>query len=165
MQKAGLIRKFVPVFSPESVSRGVLAIVTLKLEPTSAERVARSLAKLTEAEHVYMTTGESIALKLGLESVHDLEPFLKQHVLRRPGVTVTSSQIVTNVVKEETPSFVPTALTMDLKCDYCHGKVTSSRPYTISIGSSHYYFCCKTCRKDYLEKHGSRLGRLRRAQA
>jgi len=164
MQKAGLIRKFVPVLSPESVNRGVCALITLKLEATSPEKVAHDLAKLAEAEHVYTTTGESITLKVGLENVRDLVPFLRQHVLQRGGVTVSSSQIITNVVKEEPPSLVPTALTMDLACDYCQGEVTSSRPYTISVGSSHYYFCCKTCKRDYLEKHGSKLAKLRRAK-
>jgi YHS domain-containing protein len=82
-------------------------------------------------------------------------------VLGRSDVSLASSQIVTSVVKEEPPSLLSGVLTMDLECDYCHGKVSSSRPYTISVGSSHYYFCCRTCKREYLEKHGSRLAKLR----
>ena len=53
-------------------------------------------------------------------------------------------------------------LTLNLKCDYCHGEVTSSRPYTIAAGPSHYYFCCRTCKKDYMAKYGPRLAMIPR---
>lgn len=163
MTKAGLIKKFVPVLSPDSVNRGVLALVTLKVDATYAEKVAKDLAKLPQVEEVYTTTGQNITLKVALESVQGLEPFLKGNVLGRPGVGVSSSQIVTSVFKDEPPSLLPSVLTMNLKCDYCHGEVASSRPYTIAVGSSHYYFCCRTCKKDYLEKHGARLAKMSRS--
>jgi DNA-binding Lrp family transcriptional regulator len=162
MRKAGLIKKFVPVFSPDSVNRGVLALVTLKIDAATADKVANDLSRLPEVEDVYMTTGQSISLKLALERVQSLEPFLKENVLGRPGVDVTSSQIVTSVVKEEPASLLPDTLSLHLKCDYCQGDVTSSRPYTIAVGSSHYYFCCKTCKGDYLDKYGARLAKLGR---
>lgn len=162
MTRAGLIKKFVPVLSPDSVGRGVLVLVTLKVDTTSAEKVAKDLARLREVEHVYMTTGQSLTLKVALDDVKDLEPFLKRNVAAKPSVRVTGNQIITRVVKEEPPSLLPTTLTMNLKCDYCHGEVTSSRPYTIAVGSSHYYFCCKTCRRDYLDKHGARLAKMTR---
>ena len=75
---------------------------------------------------------------------------------------MTSSQIITSIVKEEPASLLPGGLAMNLKCDYCGGDVTSSRPYTVAAGSSHYYFCCKTCRKDYLAEHGKRLAKISR---
>ena len=165
MKKAGLITKFVPVISPGSVERGVLALVTLKVDPRSAEKFVKVLARLPEVEHLYTTTGQNVTLKVALEDVRDLEPFLKDWVLQRPGVAVTSSEIITSVIKEEQPSYVLGAMTMNLKCDYCHGEVGSSRPHTIAFGSSHYYFCCKTCKKEYLEVHGERLAKLRHTQS
>jgi hypothetical protein len=78
---------------------------------------------------------------------------------------VASSQIVTSIVKEEPPSRLPSDLTINLKCDYCHGEVTSSRPYTLAAGPSHYYFCCRTCRKAYLDKYGARLAKLGRSDS
>ena len=161
MKKAGLIKKFVPILSLESINQGVLALVTLKVEPSSAEKFLRGLTELPEVEHLYTTTGQNVALKLALEEVRSLELFLKERVLGRPGVTLTSSEIVTSVMKEEQLSRVPGALTMNLKCDYCHGQVTSARPYTIVVGSSHYYFCCKTCKREYLDKYGDRIAKLR----
>jgi DNA-binding Lrp family transcriptional regulator len=165
MKRAGLIKKFVPILSADSVDRGVLALVTIRVASTFAEKFARDLAKLEEVEDVYMTTGQGITLKVVLGSVRDLQPFLSKISAGRPGIEVTSSQIITSVVKEEAPSLLPRVLNLNLKCDYCDGQVTSGRPYTISVGASHYYFCCKTCKKDYLERYGAKLAKLGHTQA
>ncbi len=161
MMKAGLIKKFVPILASDSVSRGITALVTIKVGSASAQKIANDLAMLREVEAVYMTTGQSITLKVTLDAVQGLQSFLAENLLRKRGIDVTSSQIVTSTVKDEPPSLQPSIVSMNLKCDYCSGDVTSSRPYTIAAGSSHYYFCCKTCRKAYLEKHGKRLAKLR----
>ncbi len=163
MTKAGLIKKFVPVLSGASVDRGVLVLLTLKVGFQAAERVAKSLAKLHEVEEVYVTSEQTVVLKVALDNLHDLQPFLKRNVLGREGTEVKESQIVTSVVKEEPPSRLPGRMNIDLKCDYCHGDVTSNRPYTLAAGPSHYYFCCRTCRKAYLEKYGARLAKLGRS--
>lgn len=165
MRKAGLITKFVPVLSAGAVDRGVTALISLKVDAASTEKVAMDLAELPEVEHLYTTTGQNITLKVALQNVQALERFLKDKVVWRIGVDVTSSQIITSVVKEEPSSLVPNGLTISLRCDYCHGEVSSSKPYTISVGSSHYYFCCKTCKRDYLDKHRARLAKLRDCQA
>jgi DNA-binding Lrp family transcriptional regulator len=162
MTKAGLIKKFIPIISGDSVNRGVTALVTLKAGSASIQEIADGLAIIREVGAVYMTTGQSITLKVTLDGVQSLQSFLTENVLKRRGIEVTSSQIVTSTVKEEPPSLLPTTLVMNLKCDYCGGDVTSSRPYTLAAGPSHYYFCCKTCRKDYLEEHGKRLAKMSR---
>jgi len=162
MTKAGLIKKFVPVLSADSVSRGALALVTLAVDSRSAEKVAKDIAGLREVQTVYMTTGQGVTLKVALDGAQALQPFLKRNVLGRSRVKVTSSQIITSVVKEEPASMLPSELAMNLECDYCHGEVSSNRPYTIVSGPSHYYFCCKTCRKAYLDKFGRRLGKIRK---
>jgi DNA-binding Lrp family transcriptional regulator len=160
MMKAGLIKKFVPVLAPDAVERGVLALVTVRVASGVPERFAKDLAKFGEVEEVYTTTGQSVSFRVSLDSVQGLEAFLKRNVLGRTGVEVTSSEIVTGIVKEEPRSLLPGALTMNLECDYCHGEVSSSRPYTMVVGSSHYYFCCKPCKSEYLVRHGARLARL-----
>ena len=162
MTKAGLIKKFVPVLSADSVNRGALALVTLAVDSRSAEKVAKDFAGLREVQNVYMTTGQGVTLKVALDGAQELQPFLKRNVFGKPKVKVTSSQIITSVVKEEPGLTLPSELTMNLECDYCHGAVTSNRPYTLVAGPSHYYFCCKTCRKAYLDKFGHRLGKIRK---
>jgi DNA-binding Lrp family transcriptional regulator len=162
MKRAGLIKKFVPVLSSDSVHPGVMALVTLEAGSASLQKIADDLAELREVEAVYMTTGQSITLKVNLDSARELQSFLARNILKRRGADVTSSQIITSTVKEEPASLLPGSLIMNLKCDDCGGDVTSSRPYTIAAGSSHYYFCCKTCRKDYLVEHGKRLAKISR---
>jgi len=158
MRKSGMIKKFVPIISPDSINRGVFAIVSLTVNSSSVEKVARDLSKLPNVENVYLTTGQGLTLKVALDEVAGLQTFLNNALLARHGVSVVSSQIITSVVKEEPASFSPSTLTMNLKCDYCHEEVTRARPYSISAGPSHYYFCCKTCRNAYLDKFASRLG-------
>lgn len=160
MMKAGLIKKFVPVLSADSVDRGVLALVTLKTTSAAAQRIAGNLAELREVEAVYMTTGQCITLKVTLDRAQGVQPFLAKNLLKRRGVEVTSTQIITSTVKEEPASLLPRGLVMNLKCDYCGEDVTSSRPYTLAAGPSHYYFCCKTCRNGYLEEHGKSLAKI-----
>ncbi len=157
MMKAGLIRKFVPLLSPDSVHPGVLALVTIKVDSGSLEKTAKNLAKRGEVEDVYVTTGQSVTLKLSLESVQALHSFMSENLAKKAGVDVVSSQIITHVIKDDPPSLLPSILTMNLKCDYCDGAVTSNRPYTLAAGPSRYYFCCKTCKREYLEMHGARL--------
>ena len=149
--KSGTIRKFIPVLSPDS-NQGIEALVTLRVDSTSTEEVATRLAELREIESVYMTTGQGITLKISLEAAQDLQPFLSENI-PKVGVRVTSSQIVTGTVKEEPSSLVPKALVINLKCDYCGGPITARRPYTLAFGRSHHYFCCKTCRKEYMGAH------------
>jgi len=160
MLKSGLIKKFVPILSTDSNS-GVFAIVSLKMNSSSVGKLARDLSKRPEVENVYMTTGQGLTLKVALDDVAGLQAFLSQAIFVRPGVSVASSQIITSVVKEESAPFSPSKLTMNLKCDYCHEEVARARPYTMSAGPSHYYFCCKTCRDAYLDKFGSRLSKTK----
>jgi Lrp/AsnC family leucine-responsive transcriptional regulator len=163
MTRAGMIKKFVPILSPGSIGRGIAAMISLKVESSSAERLAEDLAKLQEVESVYITTGQGMTVKVALDDVAGLQAFLNRSLLARRGVSVVSSQIITSVVKEEPASVIPTSLTIDLRCDYCHEEVSRARPYTIAAGSSRYYFCCKTCRNAYLDKFGSRLAKTRRS--
>ena len=163
MTKSGLIKKFVPVLAEDSVDRRVLALVVLKVPAPMEEKLARELAKLEEVDEVYITSGRGLAFKVALDDVRGLQPFLKRRVLVRPGVEVTADMIVTMVVKEEPPTRLPPTLDMKLKCDYCHGEVAGSRPYTLVAGPAHYYFCCKTCRRSYLEEHGPGLAKVRAA--
>jgi DNA-binding Lrp family transcriptional regulator len=164
MKKSGMIKKFVPVLSPDSVDRGVFAVISLKVNSSSAEKLGRDLSKLPEVENIYVTTGQGMTVKVALNDVAGLQKFLSRRVLAQPGVSVASSQIITKVVKEEPAPLSPSALIMNLKCDFCHEEVARARPYTLTTSFSRYYFCCKTCRNAYLEKFGPRLARVKRGE-
>jgi Lrp/AsnC family transcriptional regulator, leucine-responsive regulatory protein len=172
MTKAGLIERFIPVLSVEPIAREISALVTVRVSSGSPEKLSSSLAKLPEVQDAYLTTGQCVTVKLNLRRPQELQSFLGRAFMEREGAEVISSQIVTRIVKEEprasaahsSPYSSSLSLagmaSMDLRCDHCHGEVASSRPYTMSVGSSHYYFCCKTCKKDYLDSHRSRLAKL-----
>jgi len=155
MLKSGLIMKFIPVLSTDSIQRGVTALIAVTVESSAPEKVARTLARLKDVESVYMTTGQGITLKVRLESPRELQTFLSKNIPK--SARITRSEIVTGTIKDEPPSVLPSQLVMDLKCDYCGGPVTSNRPYGMTSGYSRYYFCCKTCKKDYLDKYGRKL--------
>lgn len=163
MSRAGLIRRFVPVLSSDSIDRGVLVLVVLKVGPYSQDGFAREISRLREVVEVYLTADQGVALKVALDDVRDLQPFLRRLTAGKPRAAVTLSQIVTSVVKEEPPTRLPKVMELKLKCDYCHGDVTTGRPYSLVAGASRYYFCCKTCRRGYLDKYGPRLAKLRGA--
>ena len=137
-------------------------MITLKVTPSSVEKLARDLSKLPEVENIYLTTGHGVTMKVATGDVAGLQTFLGRSVLARSGVSVASSQIITSVVKEEPAPLSSAALTMNLECDYCHEEVARARPYTIAAAPSRYYFCCKTCRNAYLDKFGSRLAKTKR---
>jgi DNA-binding Lrp family transcriptional regulator len=162
MLKSGMIRRFAPILSPDAVSRGIAAVISLKVTSSSLEKLARDLSEFPEVESLYVTTGQGLTMKVALDDVAGLQSFLSRRALARAGVNIVSSQIITRVVKDEPAPISAAALRMDLKCDYCHEDVARSRPYTVVVGPSHYYFCCKTCRAAYLEKYGSRLANARK---
>ena len=67
MMKAALIKMFVPILAAGSVNRGVIALVTLKTSSAAAQKIADELAELRDVEAVYITTGQSITLKVALD--------------------------------------------------------------------------------------------------
>ena len=69
MTKAGMIKKFVPILSRDSVNRGVSAVISLKVASSSVEKLARNTSKLPEVENVYLTTGQGMTLKVALDDV------------------------------------------------------------------------------------------------
>lgn len=160
MMKSGMIKRFVPLLDPDSLGSRVVVFVTMKAAPPAVEALAERFATLPEVEGVYVTTGaNNVTLKIALTDVQELQQFLKERVMQ-DGVEISTSQIAIEVLKDEPPSLAARALEMRLTCEHCGGDVSSNRPYNIVGGGIHYYFCCKTCRKAYIEEHASRLSKL-----
>ena len=74
-----------------------------------------------------------------------------------------ASQIIIETVKDERPLPFMDEIHMKLSCDLCKGEITSNTPYTIRVASTRYYFCCKTCKATYLQKHGDRIRSINKA--
>ena len=156
LTKAGLIVKFVPLLSFDAVDQGIVSMVTLKVPPTEADRLSKWFGGLGEVAGVYVTAEEHrIVLKVRAESVRELEGFLDRATNR--GCEVVASQIVSRIVKDEQPVRLKSGSGLEMRCDFCKGPISSNRPYTVKLGPAGYYFCCRICRRSYLEKHRSRM--------
>lgn len=159
MKRAGLIRKFVPIFDFDaSESSGVVALVTLSVNVLNASKIAKHLARKPEVYGVFHTTGASnLMIKVSLPNAQELQRFVTGADLRKFNAVITGTQIITETVKDEQPLPIASEFRMKLRCDLCRGEITTNRPYSIKVASTRYYFCCKTCRSTYLQKHGARI--------
>src|SRR5579864_1242433 len=165
MKKAGLILKFVPVLSPDATDNtSLLAFVTLSAPPSSIEKIVKDLGGKPEVIGVFVTTGtNNLLLKVNVRNAQFLQRFLTNTEFKRLGVEVTGSQIITETIKDERPKLFTDEIHMKLSCDLCKGGISSKTPYTIRVASTRYYFCCKTCKASYLEKHGDRIRTINKA--
>ena len=159
MKRAGLIKKFAPVFNEElEDSPGIRAFVSMRASSSAVESTVKELAALKEINGLFITTGnESILARVSTKNARALQDFLTSKALKNTGVEITGTQIVTQTVKDESPVPLADVANLNLKCDLCKADIASSRPYTIKVASTRYYFCCKTCRRAYLEKNGQRI--------
>jgi DNA-binding Lrp family transcriptional regulator len=165
MKKAGLIQKFVPVLSPDaSDDSSLLAFVTLNAPSSSIEKIAKELGGKPGVIGVFVTTGaNNLVLRVSVRNAQSLHRFLTSAEFRKLGAEVTGSQIITETVKDEHPLPFIDEIHMKLSCDLCKGVITSNTPYTIRVASTRYYFCCKTCKATYLQKHGDRIRTINKA--
>jgi Lrp/AsnC family transcriptional regulator, leucine-responsive regulatory protein len=157
MQKGGLIRGFVPLLDP-AAAHEVVGLVKLRIPAGRLEEVARSLAKMDEVTGVFITTGrENLMVRVSAEDVEGVQKLLSGKIAKHIEGGLASSDIVTKVLKDVHSTRLKKTAVLNLKCDYCGQRVTSSRPYSVRAGPAYYYFCCRTCRKSYLDKHGQRV--------
>jgi DNA-binding Lrp family transcriptional regulator len=159
MKRSGLIQKFVPIFNLDaSENSGVVALVSMTAPASRLSGIAAELARKPEVYGVFLTTGASnLMVKVSLRNTQSLQRFLAGADLKKLQLEISGSQIVTETVKDEHPLPFAGEFQMKLYCDLCKDEITTSRPYTIKVASTRYYFCCKTCRASYLEKHGARI--------
>ena len=157
MQKSGLIRGFAPILDPSATNQ-VLALVKLKVAGHKMDGITRVLAKMPEVTGVYVTTGEdNLTVKVSTDDVESLQRFVGGKLAKLPDVELVSNNIITKTLKDERSPRLKQDTTLKLRCDFCQGEVTSNRPYNIKVGSTYHYFCCRTCRKSYLDKYRSRI--------
>lgn len=163
MLKAGVITGFTPLLSPEVYGRGVDAFVVLRARAASVNEAVRHISALKEVTGVYVTTGEeNILLRVHCEDPDRLEELITNRLTGVEGVEVASTQMIVKTVKDGAPSLlVSEGIPLKLKCDYCRGEITSDKPYTLKVGPSYHYFCCKTCRREFIGKYGARIEQLK----
>jgi tryptophan synthase beta subunit len=138
-----------------------LVIIKLKVPSRSIEKIDTSLARMDEVSGVFMTSGEAnLTVRIGADDVDNLQRLITEKVVKRLDAEVVSSDVVTRVVKDSQGAALRPQTTLHLRCDYCHGEVTGERPYTVKVGPTYHYFCCRTCRKSFMEERGKRVRRV-----
>ena len=161
MQKAGLVRGFVPVLDP-AMTRGVRAFVRLRIPTREIETAAKQLARLPEVDGVFLTVGGgNLLIKLTTDALERVEEFVGRRLVRN-GWEVISTEVVERTLKDERPARIADLAFLALKCDYCGQEITGERPFNIRVGPTHHYFCCKTCRKSYLTNHRVEIAAARK---
>lgn len=160
MFETGLIKKISPIFNPDKVADGLIALVTFRVNDSSLQETASKLAELDEVKSVLLTTGVSnLMLQIVVNDAKELQDFISSRTREYANMQVVSSQIVTKTVKDEQGILVRNGLSIPLTCDYCKGEVTG-KPFKLKVGSSERYFCCKICLASYKEKYEARIRAL-----
>ena len=77
-------------------------------------------------------------------------------------MSVTSSQIITSIVKEEPAPLSPGALSMNLKCDYCRRRRERARPYIIAPRHLTLLLLLQDLQKGLSRRARSRLAKTQR---
>ena len=165
MQKSGLIKKFAPILDQNMVSKGVEAFVMLKTKAGETAKASKKLSALEQVSGLFVTSGENnIILKVSCTDTRELQDLLNARLPRLVDGEVVSSQMIMDTVKDEQLVSLSNDISVSLKCDYCKGEIASDRPYNIRVGEGYHYFCCRTCRKSYMDKYGKRIRRINTGQ-
>lgn len=79
---------------------GVTAIIHIFVESNQLEKVSMELARFSETIDVYEVTGEfDVVAIVGVKSISDFRNFLKDKILKIPGVKSTVTSIVLHTYK------------------------------------------------------------------
>ncbi len=157
--KVGLIQRFVPLFNTEKLEQGVVALISLKIPQVIFDSWLKKLKKMKEVCGIYLTAERNVLLKVSFKSMSELDIFISSKIAKS-GLEIIGNILVLKTVKDEQPFNVGSNLLIDAECDFCGGKITSEKPYSIKVGALKYLFCCRTCRSSYIEKNKARLEKL-----
>ena len=104
LEKAGIIRAYRAVLSPEKLGLKTLAFVLVSFSGESGvsqREVARKIADLPEVQEVHIITGTwDILVKVRVSDVEDLGRFVIDKIRAIPGVEKTLTCVVLDTLKE-----------------------------------------------------------------
>jgi DNA-binding Lrp family transcriptional regulator len=104
-----------------------------------------------------MVTGDSyLTIRVVADNMKSFQDFLTTKIAALKGVELVSSNVITKIVKEEHGVILHPTLRLDLRCDYCHGKI-QGQSFRLKVGERERYFCCRVCLESYKEKYGPKI--------
>ena len=107
MERAGIIRGYVPLLDDERMGWELTATVGIRISNGRLKEVEERLARDPRAYAIFDVTGDFDALLIGrFRDRRDLDRFVKR-ALQDPHIERTSTQVVLNPVKEDRRVPVP----------------------------------------------------------
>lgn len=101
MERAGVIRGYIPVIDPEVLGYDMLVVIGLDISKAKTLEIQKEISKDPHVFAVYNTIGQQDSVIIArFKSRSDLDTFIHK-VLGIEGVDKTYSQLVLNIVKEE----------------------------------------------------------------
>ena len=160
MEDIGLIKKVVPILDAEKIASGILAIVSMSIEPGKLKAATESLTRLDQVRSIYVMTGaENVLLKVACKDVRDLQQLVETKFSETEGVVSISSQVLTETVKDEPGFPLLSESRILIDCDLC-GKRIEGSTEKLRVGESDRFFCCKSCLALYKQKYGAKIRAL-----
>ena len=102
LEAAGVVHGYVPLLDPKRLGLDIAAVIGIKISRGRLLEVQRRLAKDERIFGVYDVTGElDSILMVRFRNTRELDAFIK-HLLATENVERTYTQVVLNVVKQET---------------------------------------------------------------
>jgi DNA-binding Lrp family transcriptional regulator/ribosomal protein L24E len=157
MFETGLIRKIAPIIDVGKIEQGVFAVVRAKTSAQKLPDTAQRLASFDKIRNVYTITGENnLLFTVLVDNLVSLQDFLGNEISMIEGISVTSYDVVTKVIKDEPGAPIRPGWGVRLFCDQCGAEV-KGEPITLKVGDIERFFCCKTCQAAYKERYGPRI--------
>jgi Lrp/AsnC family transcriptional regulator for asnA, asnC and gidA len=158
-----LIKKIGLILDLDKMENQVHALVYIKTNPSYSISTAATLSSFSEVKDVYTTTGGSnITGKLSLNSIEELEEFVRQKISIIEGIESLYYHIITRIIKEDHTTRISEGLSVKVKCDYCRNDIMG-KAKVFNIGNKfERNFCCSSCLTLYSQKYKGRIESLSR---
>ena len=152
LQELGIIKKFVALVDYSKIKENIIIFLTIDSQPSEVSKIAESLKEYPEVLDIYILSGEhNILAKVVSPDIMTLQNLIKD-ISNNSQITKIKSSMVTEVVKEEISAKIMPGSGIKVNCAYC-GKIITGKPYTLTVDSRTYFFCCKTCLSEFKEKY------------
>jgi hypothetical protein len=123
--------------------------------------VANNLSSFIEVKDIYMTTEEyNMAPKLSVDSVEQLEEFIRQEISPVEGIRYLSYHIITKIIKDDHSISIREGLSVRVKCDHCRDEIVGSAKVFHIDNKFEGNFCCNSCLILYRQKYKGRIESL-----
>ena len=106
LENKGIIKKYVALIDPDSVSKGTMALVSVSLDRhriRSIDQFTQAIDTLPEVMECYHITGEDdYLLKVAVKDINEYEDFILKKLTKLPALSKIKTSFILSTVKYET---------------------------------------------------------------